>query len=120
MTLRLFSEAYAICKYDKRPALPDGIFFLSETADEISLVCAEDRIPANAQKVETCRRMLRVEGSLDFALVGILARLTGLLAEEKIPVFVVSTFDTDYLLVEERYLDKTLAKLQINGCEILG
>jgi len=60
-----------------------------------------------------------VEGSLDFSLVGILSRITGTLAEQKIPVFAISTFDTDYILVKEALLDPALSAMQNAGFKIL-
>ncbi|WP_440953760.1 ACT domain-containing protein [Methanococcoides sp. FTZ1] len=58
---------------------------------------------------------LKVEGPLDFSLIGILARISNLLAEEKISIFVISTYDTDYVLVRETDLRAAIGKLLENG-----
>src|SRR4051794_26196647 len=79
---------------------PDGKSLLSVawTPDEVSVICPADRAPDGAT-VETPWRCLRVVGPLDLALTGILASLTGPLAEARVNIFAFSTFDTDYLLV---------------------
>jgi hypothetical protein len=58
---------------------------------------------------------VKVEGQLDFALVGILASLTATLAAANVPVFVISTFDTDYILIKEPDLDRAIAALRSAG-----
>lgn len=73
---------------------------VSKTADELSIVCAEAQIPPSVT-AERGFRAFVVSGPLDFALTGILARLSGALAEAKISLFAVSTFDTDWILVRE-------------------
>jgi hypothetical protein len=70
------------------------------TADELSIVCLEESVPAAVRR-EGGWRALKVEGPLAFEEVGILAELTGALADAAIPTFALSTFDTDYLLVKE-------------------
>ena len=74
--------------------------FTAATDTEFSLVCPAEDAPQTTTDREDGWRMFGVGGQLDFSLVGILARLTGTLAEEKIPVFALSTFDTDYLMVK--------------------
>lgn len=91
----------------KLPAVPFDLSRLSRpwhvsvTEDEISLVCHEREVPDNAIRKETGWIAYRVAGQLDFALTGILARLTSALADVNVPVCAVSTFDTDYLMVRE-------------------
>lgn len=86
--------------------------FMASTQDEISVVCPSYAAPAACEAKEEGWRLLRVKGPLDFSLVGILARLTGALAARNIPVFAVSTFDTDYLLVKRERLDDALRALR--------
>ena len=62
-------------------------------------------------------RAFRIEGVLDFSLVGILAKLTGILAERKIPVFAVSTYNTDYLLIKKEKMPFVLQALRENEYE---
>ena len=77
-----------------------GFFFLGKTDEELSLVCKTSDAPARTTAREDGWRGLRVEGELDFSLIGILAGLTAVLAENGISVFAVSTYNTDYILVK--------------------
>lgn len=79
------------------------------TGDEVSIVADEGEL-AGEQTVDSGWACFRVEGTMDFGLVGVLAALTEPLAAAGIPVFAVSTFDTDYLLVkDERAADSRAA-----------
>jgi NAD+ diphosphatase len=107
---------YALVRLPPGAPLPawasrDAAFVaLARTAGELSIVCPQEAVPAGV----TARRgyaALRVEGPLDHALVGVLAELTAALADAGVPVFAVSTYDTDYLLVPEADLDRALAAL---------
>ena len=74
--------------------------FFARTDREISLVCPASACPENALNREDGWRCFRLPGPLDFSLVGILAKITGRLRDAGIPVFAVSTYDTDYVLVK--------------------
>ena len=89
--------------------------FTARTRDEYSLVCPTDCVPKNMEKREDGWRMFRVCGSLEFSLVGILAGISNALARAGIPLFVISTFDTDYVLVREEYHDRANAALAEAG-----
>ena len=71
---------------------------MTRTADELSIVCPEEQVPGDLT-AERDWRAFKVEGPLDFALVGILAELSGALAAAEVSLFAISTYDTDYLLV---------------------
>ena len=73
---------------------------ITRTADELSIVCAESQVPPGVQ-AERGWRCVRVAAKMDFSMVGVLASLVRPLADAEISVFVVSTFDTDYMLVKE-------------------
>lgn len=77
--------------------------FFARTDEEISLACPSERCPENALRREAGWRCFRVAGPLDFSLVGILAKITGCLKDAGIPVFAVSTYNTDYVLVKKEY-----------------
>ncbi len=85
--------------------------FLAQTGDELSLVCPEESVPADTLAVEHGLCGLKIEGPLDFGLIGILAEITGILARGGIPVFAVSTYNTDYLWVREDKFDRAAALL---------
>ena len=85
--------------------------FLSRTDEELSLVCLTEAVPQNTVRREDGWRMLRIAGTLDFALVGILSRIGALLASAGIPIFAISTYNTDYILVKDADLDRTIRVL---------
>lgn len=91
--------------------------FFARTEDEISLVCPADSAPAAELCVasEDGWRALRVSGTLDFSLTGIIAGISSVLADSGVPVFCVSTFDTDYVLVKEDRLAEALCVLDAAG-----
>ena len=109
LSLALLPHLLAVCRLDPDSPLPPatagGFWSLTRTADEISVVLPEDQAQPG-WKVEPGWRAFQVAGPLDFGLTGILASLARPLAEAGIPVFVLSTFDTDYLLVKEVRLER--------------
>ena len=119
MRLKAVAGELSVCKlpYDHDLKDKEGFFFWSKTEREASLVCPSEAVPAAAEAVESGWRGFYIEGSLDFSLVGVVSALTAVLAEEKIPVFVISTFDTDYFLVKEEYLARAAAALSAKGYE---
>lgn len=119
MVLQILPQGFSIIKMDtlgdmniNRP-----FFFFARTDAEFSLVCPTDDAPAVCHSREDGYRALRVKGPLDFSLVGILAALTGTLAQAEIPVFAISTFDTDYLFIREERFEKACLALSKTGCE---
>lgn len=93
--------------------------FIGKTDEEKSLVCLTEEVPANTTNRQDGWKVFRIEEVLDFSLVGVLSKITTLLAEENIGVFAISTFNTDYILVKkEREMD-ALNKLERAGYKIL-
>ena len=117
MRLRILPDEFAVCKLpDFTGVKLDADFcFVANTDNERSLVCRAEDVPANAAVVEPGWRGFRVEGQLDFALVGILARLATVLAQAEISIFAVSTYDTDYILVRSVQLAAAEAALARDG-----
>jgi hypothetical protein len=89
-------------------ALTGSFVSITRTPDEVSIVCPQANVPPGAQS-ELGWRCFQVPGPLDFALVGILARLIAPLAVVGVPVFALSTFDTDYLLIRHTDVNRALA-----------
>lgn len=120
MLLKRIDASFCVCKLSSLPeAKPDGgFFFLSRTDEEISLVCESAAAPANALAREDGWRALRIEGMLDFSLIGILARISGILAGQKIGIFAISTYNTDYILTKQENFDRAIAALADAGYEI--
>ena len=119
MTLQVLPHEFSVCKTAVMPALPEGICFLARTDTEVSVVCETRRIDFNAAAREDGWRALAVVGTLDFALIGILAKITGVLAEAGISVFCVSTYDTDYVLVRSAGLAAAVEALGAAGYSII-
>lgn len=124
MTLILDPQEYIICRLspDTQAAniwLPlEGFWSLTRTEEETSLVMQAGNLLPNDAVVESGWRLLHVAGTLDFSLVGVLARLTAVLAEAGVSVFALSTYDTDYLLFKEHQRTQTLQALQNAGYSI--
>lgn len=96
-----------------------GSFFsITRTPDEISVVCSEGDEPEGAA-VERGWRAMKVEGKMDFSMTGILASISAPLAEADVPIFVVSTYDTDYVLVKEAMLGRAKSVLSEAGHEFV-
>ncbi len=114
--MTLLPDKLGVCRLGSGIPLPGWLFDSSNfysvtvTADETSIVCREDLIP-NEYSSEKNFRALKVKGPLDFSLTGILASLLDPLAAEGIPVFAVSTYDTDYILVKEENMEKAVGAL---------
>ncbi len=119
LELLLAEGGIAVCRLAGGSAPPDWacggpLMAWIATASEVTVVCAEDRVPDGIQR-EAGWRCLSVAGPLDLSLVGILSRLTAVLAEARIPVFALSSFDTDHLLVRAEDLDRAVAALRDAG-----
>lgn len=119
MELRVLPGRFAVCRLPAVASIPAwalaGAFVsLTRTADELSIVCAEESVPREVA-AERGWRALRVVGTLDFALTGVLAALAVPLAEAGVSIFALSTYDTDYLLVREGDLPRAVAALKHAG-----
>jgi hypothetical protein len=96
----------------------NDFLFLAKTDKELSVVCETAKVPENTINREDGWTAFRVEGSLEFSLVGILADLSHCLADAGISIFAVSTYDTDYILVKKDNWDKAKSALMNAGYEI--
>ena len=94
-------------------------YFLARTDEELSLVCRTEDAPANTAARDDGWRAFRIEGVLDFFLIGILSKISAILAENKIGIFAVSTYNTDYILVKEENFERALQVLAENGYTIV-
>lgn len=120
MILQILPQNLTVCKVGKVSDidLMQDFFFLSKTDEEISLVCETRYAPSNATHREDGWKAFRIQGTLDFSLIGILSKITTLLAENLIGVFAVSTYNTDYVLVKEENFEKAIRALGEAGYEI--
>ena len=121
LQLVLLPGRYAVCRLPPEAGVPGwaagDLVSVTHTADELSVVCHEDAVPAGVRR-EGGWRCLRVAGALDFGMVGVLASLLVPLAGAGVSVFCLSTFDTDYVMVREIDLGASIAALRSAGHEI--
>lgn len=121
MDIALLKQSFSVCKVRDYTQVDWNApyIFLAKTDEENSLVCPTMQAPSNliAQEKQWCG--FRIQGRLDFSLIGILARITSLLADQNISVFAISTYDTDYIFVKEENLDKALTTLKKHNYHIL-
>ena len=93
-------------------------FFIGRTDEELSLVCRTEDVPEKTVERDDGWRGFRIEGVLDFSLVGILSKLSTILAENGIGIFAVSTYNTDYILVKAENFERAMAVLAAAGYEV--
>jgi hypothetical protein len=120
--LRVLEGRYAVCRLAPDDPVPAGLLegrfgSVTRTGAELSIVCAESRAPRGPRR-ETGFRCLEVVGPLDFSLTGILSSLTSPLAAAGVAIFVLSTFDTDYVFVRESQLAAAIRALTGAGHRI--
>jgi len=120
MKLKTLEMELSVCKlFSPADWQSDAdFFFLSRTDEELSLVCRTEDAPPRTLAREDGWQAFRVEGVLDFSLVGILAGITGALAEDGIGLFAVSTYNTDYVLVKKENFARALEGLRRRGYEV--
>ena len=122
LTLLLLPDHLAVCQLDPESPFPDwaqgqNLLTLTRTTDELSIVCENAPVPENIPAVRGWRA-LKVQGQLDFSLVGIIAALATTLAEAGISIFTLSTFNTDYILLKDHNLSQGLKALRKSGYTI--
>ena len=101
MHLQKLSSDFSVCQVSNLAAISfDDFLFLAKTDDELSVVCRTESVPDNTINREDGWTAFRVAGNLEFSLVGILADISCCLADAGIPIFAVSTYNTDYILVK--------------------
>ena len=117
MKLEKLPHKLTVCKLSNIADidLNADFYFVGRTDEEISLVCRTEDTPANTTEREDGWRGFRIEGVLDFSLIGVLSKLSGLLAENKIGIFAVSTYNTDYILVKAENYDRAMKVLSDAG-----
>ena len=99
--------------------MTSAFYFIGKTDEEISLVCKTEDTPAKTIERDDGWKGFRIQGILDFSLIGILSKLSGILAEHKIGIFAVSTYNTDYILVKEENFERALKVLALEGYVIV-
>ncbi len=124
LKFRRLPDTFAICRLAPDAPIPGAIIdtpFISitRTAEELSIVCPANHVPPNA-KCESPWTCFKLEGPFPFSLTGVLASFINPLAQAGIPIFAISTFDTDYVLVKEELAASSLKALQDAGHELIS
>ena len=112
---------FSVCQIHDPSEIPfsEEFVFVGKTDDELSLVCRSVVVPAHVQACEDGWKMIKIQGVLDFFLVGILAPIASILAKLNISIFVVSTYNTDYILLKEEKLLTAVSVLTKNGYDFI-
>ncbi|MBN2046466.1 MAG: ACT domain-containing protein [Anaerolineaceae bacterium] len=125
LTLTLKDSGFNLCQMPPETSIASiwlpasGFWSITHTKEELSIILPADAPTPLGAKIESGWRMLRVNGTLDFSLVGILARLTEILALAGVSIFSISSYNTDYLLVKESQLPAAIHALQTAGVNIM-
>ena len=124
LALDVMPEELAVSRLEPDAALPQwatsGLFHaVVRTSGELSIVCPASAVPDSA-KTRRGWRGLAVRGPLAFELTGILASLAVPLAQTRVSIFAISTYDTDYILVRQEQLAPAIAALRAAGHEVNG
>lgn len=120
IVLEPLDTRFSVCKVTDYSGidLMQPFCFTGTTDEENSLVCPEAQVPDNTTERDDGWRGFRIIGQLDFSLIGILARISKILASNGIGIFAISTYNTDYVLTKEENFEKALKVLKESGYEI--
>lgn len=121
MKLKIINCNFSICKVRdlSQVNFSNEFYFIGKTDEELSLVCDTNHIPQNVIEHDDNWKALKIEGVLDFSLIGILSKISTILAENKIGIFAISTYNTDYILIKKKDFDKAIKVLKDNKYEVI-
>jgi len=122
LTLSVLPETFAICLLDRNAQIPSwakggSLSSITRTSDEVSVVCPEECIPEGVQ-CEGGWKCLKIKGPFDLSTVGILASIAEPLAKADLSIFVISSFDTDHVLIKKRDVERAVRILSDAGHRI--
>lgn len=122
VVLQILAEPVSIARLAPDDPIPSWVegaawFCVTRTPQELSVVCDSRLVPQGVRQAGPWRAM-RVAGTLEFDLTGILSRIAGPLAAARISIFALSTYDTDYVLVRERDLERAVHSLRDEGLTV--
>lgn len=121
MEIKKLDYSFSVCKVKDYSEInfDSEYCFLSRTDEEYSLVCTTQNVPNNVIERDDNWNAFRIQGVLDFSLIGILSQIATLLAENQIGIFAISTYNTDYILTKKDNYNKALKVLSDAGYEII-
>ena len=114
MEIKRIHQEFSVCQVENYSFvnLDSEYSFIGKTDEEKSLVCLTSEIPPNVIRRDDGWKALRIQGVLEFSLIGILSKIAAILADHNIPIFAVSTYNTDYLLIKRRITRKRYKRLK--------
>lgn len=123
MQLEILDNKLKVVKLNTNETIPEVVFkqefySITKTNEELSIVVDED-INISSDIVEYNWRAIKIVGTLDFSLIGILSRISTILAQSEISIFAISTYNTDYILLKANKLEKAIEVLKQNNYEII-
>lgn len=121
MEIKRMNQDFSVCQVKDYSLvnLDSEYCFIGKTDEEKSLVCITSEVPENAIQRDDGWKAFRIQGVLDFSLVGILAKIATVLADNGIPIFAVSTYNTDYVLTKKENYQKACEILSVTGYKIV-
>lgn len=123
MNLIILPGKYSIYRFHNDSAVPvwinkSGFYSVTRTSDELSVVALQNELISGEVLCNRDWRIIKIEGPLDFSLVGIIAEIATIVSKKKIPIFTISTYDMDYVLVKENDLDKAVGAFEEDGYDV--
>ena len=121
MNIKKIHQDFSVCQVEDYSLvdLESEYCFVGKTDEEKSLVCITNEVPANVIRCDDGWKAFRIQGVLDFSLIGILAKIASILADNAIPIYVVSTYNTDYVLIKKEKYQRGLEILEASGYRII-
>jgi uncharacterized protein len=123
LTFRVWEGRWAVCRLSRDAQLPPwvgtGFVSVTRTPEELSIVCPQASVPGDVQ-AERDWACLQLQGPFAFTLTGVLASFLTPLAEARVPIFALSTYDTDWVLIPAARLNDALQALASAGHELLA
>lgn len=121
MGIKVIDVDFSVCKVSdySQVNLEQKFCFIGNTDEEKSLVCPTECVPHNTVERDDGWRAFRIQGVLNFSLVGILSKISSILAENAIGIFAVSTYNTDYILIKSVNFSRAIQLLSESGYKIV-
>ena len=121
MVIKKINHDFTVCKVPdySQVDIEREYCFTGKTDEEKSLVCLTECVPKNADERDDGWKAFRIQGTLDFSLIGILSKISTLLAENEIGIFAISTYNTDYILTKKQNFEKAISVLSGAGYQVV-
>lgn len=117
MNIEIINCSFSVCKVKDFSLInfENHYFFIAKTDEENSLVCPTSAIPENVEEISNGWRAFRIKGVLDFSMIGVLSDISTLFAKNNISIFVISTYNTDYILTKSKNFEQAVNLLKNSG-----